>query len=257
MPSAITLREHSERLRAGVDRFITKLAERQDGGDLRRYLHRRCRAGGGGRGRLCPGEERRRGGGGGVPRTAVRSTGPLYRPLCSRVGPSVDVGRKLFLRVDGGGPVLDLPLDSQAARRRLVSVTFPPARPGIYKTDLVTEHGQMLAVGPSLRVLSSEAPVITRVVPRASFPVNGRYDFEIVGENFSPHATRVSASPPPPAHPPQATPVCSYPRPPIIPGADYAPRPDRPHPRVPSGPRAGARAPVRRRCHRRCHSVVP
>ena len=62
MPSAITLREHSERLRAGVDRFITKLAERQDGGDLRRYLHRRCRAGGGGRGRLCPGEERRRGG---------------------------------------------------------------------------------------------------------------------------------------------------------------------------------------------------
>jgi hypothetical protein len=100
----------------------------------------------------------------------------------------VDVGRKLFLRVDGGGPVLDLPLDGEAARRRLVRVTFPPARPGTYKTELVTEHGQMLAVGPSLRVMAAEAPVVTRVVPRASYPINGRYDFEIVGEHFSPHA---------------------------------------------------------------------
>jgi hypothetical protein len=109
-------------------------------------------------------------------------------PLSVRLGPSVDVGRKLFLRVDGGGPVIDIPLDGEAARRRLVRVAFPPARPGTYKTELVTEHGQMLAVGPTLRVLTSEAPVITRIVPRASYPINGRHDFEIVGENFSPHA---------------------------------------------------------------------
>jgi hypothetical protein len=108
--------------------------------------------------------------------------------LSVRLGPSVDVGRKLFLRVDGGGPVLDLPLDGEAARRRVVRVTFPPARPGSYRTELVTEHGQLLAAGPSLRVMASEPPVITRVVPRASYPANGRYDFEITGEHFSPHA---------------------------------------------------------------------
>lgn len=108
--------------------------------------------------------------------------------LSLRLGPSVDTSKKLFLRVDGGGPVGDVPLDGAATRRRLVRVTFPQMRQGTYKTELVDEQGQVLGTGAPLRVLASEAPTITKVVPRASYPANGLYDFEIVGEHFSHHA---------------------------------------------------------------------
>ena len=122
---------------------------------------------------------------------AVELTRKAVRPgstLSVRLGPSVDTSKRLFLRVDGGGPVQDVPLDPESVRRRLVRITFPPARQGTYRTELVNEHGHFIATGPALRVLASEAPVITRVVPRASYPRDGRYDFEIVGENFSHHA---------------------------------------------------------------------
>lgn len=122
-----------------------------------------------------------------ITRASVRPGGMLSVVL----GSSVDTSKPLFLRLDGrgagAGPVVDVPLEAAAARRRLVRLPFPQLREGTYATELINDQGAALGAGGPLRVLSSEPPVITKIIPRVSYPEAKQYDFEIVGERFSNH----------------------------------------------------------------------
>jgi hypothetical protein len=69
-----------------------------------------------------------------------------------------------------------------------VRVTLPQLREGKYGTALVTADGQSRGTGPDLRVLGTDPPVVSKVVPGASYPRGGYYSFELVGEHFSPRA---------------------------------------------------------------------
>ncbi len=101
------------------------------------------------------------------------------------LGPTVDVSKKIFLRLTGRADVKDLPLDGEQVRRRLAEIKIPtPMRQGTHKAELVDERGQSLASGPDIKVAASETPVITAIAPRASYPTNGKYDFELFCEKI-------------------------------------------------------------------------
>lgn len=103
-----------------------------------------------------------------------------------RLGGEVDVSKKMFLRLTGRAEVKDLPLDGAQVRRRIAEIRIPtPLRQGTHKAELVDEGGQSLASGPDLKVAASEQPVITAIAPQASYPTNGKYDFELFCEKIA------------------------------------------------------------------------
>jgi hypothetical protein len=102
-----------------------------------------------------------------------------------KLGLEVDTANKMFLRLSGRTIIKDFPLGIDQIHRRIIEVKIPaPMRAGNYETSLIDQDGKELVHGPGLRVASSEQPVITKIIPIASYATNGRYDFDIVGENF-------------------------------------------------------------------------
>jgi len=129
---------------------------------------------------------------------ASRAAGFELYPKWVRPGPDavvkvrlpdkIDANRKMFLRLtQAKSAIADLPLAGEQVRRQVVEVRVPgPLRRGFYKAELVSEEGELLASGPNdVMVAAAEKPVITAVLPKVVYPVNGRYDFEIIGDNFS------------------------------------------------------------------------
>ena len=107
-----------------------------------------------------------------------------------KLGPDVDSGKKMFLRLSGRATVKDLPLDADQILRRIAELKIPDSmRAGHYETALIGEDGKEFAApGPRIKIAVSDKatdkPVITDIVPRASYPKHDKYDFDIVGENF-------------------------------------------------------------------------
>ncbi|MFZ4856218.1 MAG: hypothetical protein ACOYL3_07460 [Desulfuromonadaceae bacterium] len=101
----------------------------------------------------------------------------------------IDVSRKLFLRFRSENTITDLPLASEQTRRRVADVKVPgPMRRGSYKTELVNEYGELVASSPkSIHIAATEKPVITTIMPKVIYPENNRYNFEIIGDKFSPY----------------------------------------------------------------------
>jgi len=114
-----------------------------------------------------------------------------------KLGPEVDTAKKMFLRLSGRATVRDFPLDDNQRRRRIIEVKIPETmHAGYYETSLVDEDGkELLARGSRLTIAASdkaaEKPVITKIVPIASYETNGRYDFDIIGENFGDDVQRI------------------------------------------------------------------
>jgi hypothetical protein len=120
-----------------------------------------------------------------------------FRPPATRAGRTIavklrkppDPGSAVFLRVTGWGTVEDLPTDTVAASRGLLRVALPKElRQGRYEAELITERGDVLARGGKLKILASEAPTITKIVPHPSYATAGMYSFELIGENFGAQA---------------------------------------------------------------------
>lgn len=107
-----------------------------------------------------------------------------------KLGPEVNTTKKMFLRLSGRSAVRDFPLNIDQVHRGIVEVEIPSTlRAGYYETSFVDENGTDLGIhGSRLKIaISDEAedkPVITKIVPVASYPQHDRYDFDITGENF-------------------------------------------------------------------------
>ncbi len=107
-----------------------------------------------------------------------------------KLGLEVDTTIKMYLRISGRATVSDFPLDISQMRKRIIEVKIPGTiRAGIYETSLVDENGRDLGIiGTRLKIAASEKaeekPVITKIVPVASYATNGKYDFDIIGDNF-------------------------------------------------------------------------
>lgn len=120
----------------------------------------------------------------------VRELSPgALRPggtLGVRPAAKVDAAKKLFLRLDGPGPTEDIPLEATKLERGRFQVVLPKElRQGKYRVQIVDEAGSILhEVVKPLRILATERPVITKVVPHPSYPSDGVYSFEIFGENL-------------------------------------------------------------------------
>lgn len=120
---------------------------------------------------------------------------PLIRPggtVTVRPAVTLEAGKKFFLRLSHIGTasevlsIIDLPLDAAETARGVSSVTLPDNTvQGNYTGQVVNEQAKPVATGGQLRVLASRAPSITKVVPHASYAVGERYDFEVLGDNFS------------------------------------------------------------------------
>jgi hypothetical protein len=107
-----------------------------------------------------------------------------------KLGPEVDTAKKMFLRLSGRATVRDFPLDLNQIRRRIIEVKIPETmRAGNYKASLVDEKGTELVAGDSVFKIAAsdkaeEKPVITKIIPTASYETNKRYDFDIMGKNI-------------------------------------------------------------------------
>ena len=120
---------------------------------------------------------------------------PLIRPggtVTVKPAVTLEAGKKLFLRLSHIGTasevisISDLPLDAAELARGISHVALPDRMlQGNYTGQVVNEQGGVVATGGRLRVLASQAPSITKVVPHASYAVGERYDFEVLGDNFS------------------------------------------------------------------------
>jgi hypothetical protein len=100
-------------------------------------------------------------------------------------GVRLDASKKVFVRLLGPSQIDDLPVDaSQVSRGRLRVVLPKQMRQGRYEAQLVTEVGEVLDKGATLKILATETPTITQIVPHPSYAVNGTYTFELLGENF-------------------------------------------------------------------------
>ena len=94
----------------------------------------------------------------------------------------------MFLRLTlPKATITDLPLAGEQVRKRVAEVRIPgPLRRGTYKAELISEEGVVLASGPNdVRVAAADKPVIAGIMPQMIYPQSGRYDFEIIGDNFS------------------------------------------------------------------------
>jgi hypothetical protein len=107
-----------------------------------------------------------------------------------KLGPQINTANIRYLRLAGRAAIRDIPLDIGQIRRKVVVVEIPAAMDAdTYQTSLVDEEGRELGInGPRLKIAASdkaeERPVITKIVPIASYPKHGRYNFDITGENF-------------------------------------------------------------------------
>jgi hypothetical protein len=114
---------------------------------------------------------------------------PVTRPggtVAIRTAAKLEPAKKVFLRLSGEGTVSDLTIEGDQAGRGVARIALPEKlREDDYTAELVNERGDKVAGGGHLRVLASEAPSITKIVPRASYAEHGLYAFEIVGEHFS------------------------------------------------------------------------
>jgi len=100
----------------------------------------------------------------------------------------VVINKKVVLRLTATDkPIKDLPIDSEQLRKGVAEVKIPgPMRRGQYKTELVSDDGKVLARGKNdLNVSASEKPIIVAVRPRVAYPRDGRFDLEIIGDNFT------------------------------------------------------------------------
>ncbi len=105
-----------------------------------------------------------------------------------KLSDTIDISRKLFLRLTlATATIAEFPLSGDQLSRRLAVVKIPaPLRSGTYRTELVSEEGKLLATGPrDVMVAIAEKPVISAIYPKVIYPRHGRYDFEIIGDNFS------------------------------------------------------------------------
>ncbi|MCK9294800.1 MAG: IPT/TIG domain-containing protein [Desulfobulbaceae bacterium] len=112
------------------------------------------------------------------------------RSVTIKLGPEVNTATTMFLRLSGRTAVRDFPLNSDQINRRIIEVRIPAAiNAGKYETSLVDQDGRDLGIyGSGLKIAASDKaedkPVITKIVPSASYPLHGRYGFDIIGENF-------------------------------------------------------------------------
>ena len=104
-------------------------------------------------------------------------------------GATLDAGKKTFVRFHGPTQLDDVPVDAAQVTRGLLRVPLPkPMRQGKYELELVTEFGQVLDKGASIRILATETPTIDKIVPHPSYAIGGVYEFELAGENFGSEA---------------------------------------------------------------------
>ena len=94
--------------------------------------------------------------------------------------------KEIFLRLDGPGTMEDIPLDTAKIERGRFRIVLPKEmRQGKYKVQIVDEVGTVLYdAGKELRILAHEKPVITKVLPHPSYPMDDVYSFELLGENL-------------------------------------------------------------------------
>lgn len=118
---------------------------------------------------------------------------PLYvRPgpdtvVTIKLAKGVAISKRIVLRLTAPKkPVKDLSLDSEQLARGIAEVKLPgPIRRGTYETALISEDGNVLALGPkNFKVRPSEKPSIVAILPSVAYPTDGRYDLEIFGESF-------------------------------------------------------------------------
>ena len=104
-----------------------------------------------------------------------------------RLSEKIDVSRQLYLRLSTENSSTDLPLPLAQSRRRVADVKVTTLlRRGSYITELVSEDGALIAAGSKkIHIAATEKPVITAIMPKVMYPENGRYDFELIGENFN------------------------------------------------------------------------
>jgi hypothetical protein len=81
-----------------------------------------------------------------------------------------------------GPTIKDLAVEE--VRRNVGWITVPAMRRGRYETELIDEAGKSIGFGPEFKVASSEPPSINEILPRVSYAKEGKYDFEIKGENL-------------------------------------------------------------------------
>ena len=98
----------------------------------------------------------------------------------------LETHESVFLRLDGPSQIDDLPVDPAKIDRGQFGIVLPKEmRQGKYSVRIVNGTGQTLyEAGKPLRILATEKPVITKVTPHPSFPAEGAYSFELIGENF-------------------------------------------------------------------------
>ncbi len=107
-----------------------------------------------------------------------------------KLRPEVDISNMLYLRMSGHAGIRDFPLKNDQIQRRIVIVGIPAGMAaGNYETSLVDADGKDLGIyGTRLKIAASdkaeEKPAISKIVPIASYPKHGRYNFDITGENF-------------------------------------------------------------------------
>jgi hypothetical protein len=113
---------------------------------------------------------------------------PAARPggtIVATTSVRLDPAKRIFLRLTGPSQIDDLAADPGPVGRGRLQTTLPKVmRQGKYNVAIVTEQGEELAKGAHLRILATETPVITKIVPQPSYQTGGSYSFELVGTNF-------------------------------------------------------------------------
>lgn len=144
---------------------------------------------------------------GGQPVSAAEKEGLVFSPQWLRppgkftieLGPEVDLSAtKLFLKLSSRNKIEFFPLENNNhLPSRIFEVNIPETmRTGYYQTSLVDKNGNDLRVhGPEVKIATpnkeEEKPVITKIVPAASYAENGRYNFDIIGEKFGDDVRRI------------------------------------------------------------------
>jgi len=115
------------------------------------------------------------------------------------LGPEVKpTATKLFLKLFRGNKIEFFALEnSNQLPSRVFVVNIPETmRTGYYDTSLVDKNGIDLCVhGPELKIAipdkGEDKPVITKIVPAASYAKSGKYSFAIIGEKFGDDVRRI------------------------------------------------------------------
>ncbi len=80
-------------------------------------------------------------------------------------------------------------VEARRVSKTQLQFTVPKTiRQGRYKVELMADEDTVLATGPKLRILATEPPTISKIVPHPSYPVGDLHSFEIRGEHFGQNA---------------------------------------------------------------------